>query len=156
LKVIKAYGIISELRISHMHYIFFIFMLVSTSFAENSQPQKESTADLRNGMVMFSVEDIAEETTIWLERTQGLDYFLKIKIEDEEKIQKITTKEAKRLDSDFASRFLKCQYEYPTSEPDCKVTLRLSLKGDSQEICKKEDKKTQEIVPFFKDLEKRF
>ena len=84
MKVIKAYGIISELRISDMHYILFIFILVSTSFAESSQPQKESTADLRNGMVMFSVEDIAEETTIWLERTQGLDYFLKIKIEDEE------------------------------------------------------------------------
>ncbi len=156
MKVIKAYGIMVLIRKSDMHYILFILMLVSTSFAENSQPLKESTADLRNGSVVFSVEDLAEETTIWLERTQGLDYFLKIKIEDEEKIQKVTTKEAKSLDADFASRFLKCQYEHPVSKPGCKVTLRLTLKGDSQEICKKDDKKAQEIVPFFKDLEKRF
>ncbi len=156
MKVIKACGIMAILRKSDMHYILFILTLISTSFAQNSQPQKESSADLRNGIVVFSVEDIARETTIWLERTQGLDYFLKIKIEDEEKIQKVTTKEAKSLDADFASRFLKCQYEHPVSEPGCRVTLRLTLKGDSQDICKKDDKKTQEIVPFFKDLEKRF
>jgi hypothetical protein len=66
------------LRKSDMHYILFILTLISTSFAQNSQPQKESSADLRNGIVVFSVEDIAGETTIWLERTQGLDYFLKI------------------------------------------------------------------------------
>lgn len=139
-----------------MHYIIFIFILAFSSFGQNSQPVKESATDLRSGIVMFSIEDVSDETIIWLERTAGLDYFLKIKIEDEEKIKKITTKEAVALDADFASRFLKCQYEYTASEKGCKVTLRLTLKGDTQEICKKEDKKTQEIFPFFKTLEKRF
>jgi hypothetical protein len=139
-----------------MHLTLFILLLISTTFAQNSQPQKESSADLRNGIVMFSVEDTSKETIIWLERTAGLDYFLKIKTEDDEKIQKVTTKEAKSLDTDFAYRFLKCQYEHPASEAGCKVTLRLTLKGDLLEICKKDDKKAQEIGPFFKDLEKRF
>lgn len=137
-------------------FIILFLIFASAVLAQNSQPQKESSEDLRSGIVMFSLEDISDEKILWLERTQGLDYFLKIKIEDEEKIQKVTTKEAKVLDAQFASRFLKSLYEYPASESRCKVTLRLTMKGETQEICKKDDKKTQEMMPFFKDLEKRF
>lgn len=139
------------------HFFIVLFLIFASAvLAQNSQPQKESSEDLRNGIVMFSLEDISDEKILWLERTQGLDYFLKIKIEDEEKIQKVTTKEAKGLDAQFAARFLKSLYEYPASESGCKVTLRLTMKGETQEICKKDDKKTQEMMPFFKDLEKRF
>ncbi len=69
---------------------------------------------------------------------------------------KVSAKEAKKLDMDFASKFLKCQYELPPSEEGCKVTLRLSMKGESQDVCRKDEKKAQEINPFLKDLTKRF
>lgn len=151
-----AYGIMILLMKKQHSFIVLLLIIASTVLAQNSQPQKESSEDLRSGIVMFSLEDISNEKTIWLERTQGLDYFLKIKIEDEEKIQKVTTKDAKVLDAHFASRFLKTLYEFPASETGCKVTLRLTMKGETQEICNKDDKKTQEMTPFFKDLEKRF
>lgn len=137
---------------------FLIFFLVSFGALaqHSSQPDKESVEDLRAGNIMFSIENVSEETTFWLERTASLDYFLRMKEDAEEKILKISAKEAKKLDMDFASKFLKCQYELPSSEEDCKVTLRLSMKGESQDVCRKDDKKTQEIDPFLKDLVKRF
>ncbi len=140
-----------------MKFIFLLAFICTAHAQHTSQPQKEDSSDLRVGIVMFSIEDVSDEKKIWLERTANLDYLLRMKIEDEdEKTQKITTKDAKKMEIDFASRFLKCQYELPPSEEDCKVTLRLTMKGEPQDICKKDDKKTQEITPFFGELEKRF
>lgn len=140
-----------------MRFLLIFFLVSFAAFAQHSsQPQKESVEDLRAGNIMFSIEDVGEETTLWLERTASLDYFLRMKEDDEEKILKISAKEAKKIDMDFASKFLKCQYELPPSEEGCKVTLRLSMKGEGQDVCRKDDKKAQEIGPFLKDLVKRF
>lgn len=140
-----------------MRFLFLIVFLSYGALAQHSsQPEKESAEDLRSGLTIFSIEDVGEETTIWLERTASLDYFLRMKEEDEEKLLKVSAKEAKKLDMDFASKFLKCQYELPPSEEGCKVTLRLSMKGESQDVCRKDEKKAQEINPFLKDLAKRF
>ncbi len=135
-----------------------LFLIVTSAFAQHSsQPQKESTSDLRTGLTMFSIENTEDEMIVWLERTPNLDYFLRMKEEDEdEKIQKITTRDAKKLDREFASKFLKLQYELPPSPKGCEVTLRLNMKGERQSVCEKEDKKTQEILPIIKDLIKRF
>ena len=106
---------------------------------------------------MFSIEEVDEDKTIWLERTSNLDYFLRMKKkDDDERIQKITTPDARKLDMTFASTFLKLQYELPPSPEECTVTLRLNMKGEGQNVCEKEDKKTQEIEPIIKDLVKRF
>ena len=140
-----------------MRLAFFFLILSLSTFAQHaSQPVKESSADLRSGIVMFSIEDVSEEKVYCLERTPNLDYFLRMKEEEDEEIRKVDTRDARKLEMDFASRFLKCQYELPPSPEECKVTLRLSMKGEQQKICKKEDKKTQEIVPFYKELAKRF
>lgn len=140
-----------------MRFAVIFFFLSLSAFAQHaSQPAKESTADLRTGIVMFSIEDKEEDALYWLERTANLDYFLRMKMDDEEKILKIDTRDAKKLDMDFASRFLKCEYELPPSPKDCEVTLRLSMKGEIQNICTKDEKKTQEMKPFLKALIKRF
>lgn len=141
-----------------MPFLFFILLFSFGSFAQHSsQPEKESVSDLRSGIEMFRIEDIEDEKEVWLERTSNLSYFLRIKTEDdEEKIQKITSKDARKLEMDFASRFLKCQLELPPSQEGCKVSLKLSMKGEGHDVCRKDDKKTQEIVPFLKELEKRF
>jgi hypothetical protein len=132
-------------------------MLCPSLFAQHtSQPEKESTTDLRSGLVMFSVEDVKEETIYWLERTANYDYFLRMKEDDDEKILKVGSKDALKLDREFASKFLKAQYEIESVTGDCKVTLRLSLKGEGQDLCKKDDKKTQEFLPFIKSLAQRF
>lgn len=140
-----------------MPFLFCLLMIVSVAFAQHSsQPQKESVSDLRAGLEMFRIVNIKEGSEVWLERTSNMDYFLRIKNEDEEKIQKITTKDAKKLDMDFASKFLKCQYELPASPEGCKVTLRLSMKGEGQDVCEKDDQKSQEFAPFLEELIKRF
>jgi len=140
-----------------MRFAILLFLVSFTSFAQHaSQPVKESSADLRSGIIMFSIEDTEEDSVYWLERTANLDYFLRMKEGDDEKIRKVDTRDAKKVDMDFASRFLKCQYELPPSPKDCKVTLRLSMKGETQDICKKDDKKAQEMMPFLKALMKRF
>ena len=86
-----------------------------------------------------------------------MDYFLRVKESgSDEEIKKIDSGSAKKLDMDFASRFLKCQYEIEEVKGDCKVTLRLSMKGETQDLCGKDDKKTQEMTPFLKNLSKQF
>lgn len=140
-----------------MQHLFFVVFLASRLAFATPQPQKESNLDLRAGLEVFAIEDLEGESVYWLERTANLDYFLRMKQENgKEKIQKIPTPEAKKLDREFASHFLKIQYELPPSPEGCKVTLRLTMKGETQNICRKEEGKTQEIQPFFKDLSKRF
>lgn len=139
--------------------ILFSFILVSTfAFGQStSQPEKESNSDLRSGLIVFAVEDKNEETTTWLERSSNLDYFLKQSKEEEiTKIQKITTKVALELDKKFSAAFLKIQYELPASPEECKASLHLVMKGDVQKICPKEEKKTQEIEAFLKDVQTKF
>jgi hypothetical protein len=141
-----------------MRLVFFILLMTSTSFAENpQQPEKENSSDLRTGIVMFKIESVEDKKIVWLERTHGLDYVIRMKTnENQEKIQKVTGQEAKRLDKEFATSFLKCQYELPASPSKCEVTLRLMMKGEEQNVCDKEDQKTQEIVPMLRRLEKHF
>jgi hypothetical protein len=134
-------------------FFFFIF----SSFAQSPlQPTKSEIVHSGKSLIMFRIDDIKTGRVIWLERSSNLDYFLKLKTSQTEKIQKIASREAKKLDLEFASRFLKCQYEIPPFENDCEVTLRLNLKGEGQEICDKDERKTQEITPYFKNLEKHF
>jgi hypothetical protein len=129
-----------------------------TAFAQHeAQPQKESASDHRSGLQVFHISDLENDQEIWLEKTLSLDYFLRMKGDDgADKIQKISSKDAKQLDTRFASRFIKCQYDLPPSPTGCKVTLRLSMKGETQELCGKDEKKTQEILPFLEELTKRF
>ncbi|HXH76555.1 MAG TPA: hypothetical protein VNJ08_16405 [Bacteriovoracaceae bacterium] len=139
-------------------YIFMVLIASFMALAQHSeQPQQESNSDLRSAMVLFSVEDISNEKTIILERTPHLDHFLRLKEEkDKEVIRKIDSRDAKKMEMDFASRFLKTQYELDTLPGNCKVVYKLVLKGESQDICKKDDKKGQEIAPFMQALNKRF
>ena len=140
-----------------MKLVLFFLCLTLNAFAQHAeQPLKESSEDLRSGVVIFSVEDASEESIYWLERTAGLDFFLRMKDDDKETLRKIDSRDAKKLDMEFASRFLKVQYEIEAEKGDCKTVYRLTMKGESQEICKKDDKKTQEIKPFLQDLKKRF
>lgn len=141
-----------------MRFLLLLLVLSIPAFAQHSsQPEKESSDDLRTGLTMFSIDDLDEETKYWLERTPNLDYLLRMKEDDEdEKLVKLSTRDAKKLDMEFASKFLKCMYELPPSPEGCKVTLRLSMKGEPQDICGKDEKKAQEIESFVKGLAKRF
>lgn len=140
-----------------MKFLIFTLLLTFAVHAQHSdQPQKESNSDLRSQSVIFSVEIVKEEKTFWLERTANMDYFLRKKEKGEETIKKLDGRVAKKLDLDFASRYLKCQYEISDVPGECKVTLRLSLKGETQSICQKDEKKSQEILSFISELTKRF
>ena len=131
--------------------------LMSSAFAQYSeQPLKESSSDLRSQTVLFSIEIADAKKTYLLERTSGQDYFLRFKNKKEETIKKIAGREATALDREFASKFLKAQYEIPTKEGSCEVTLRLNMKGEGQDVCEKDDKKSQEFGPFIEHLSKRF
>ncbi len=141
-----------------MPFVLMLFLVLSASVMAqySEQPVKESSTDLRSQTVLFSVEIPDNKTTYMLERTASQDYFLRRKYKNEETIKKIAGREAARLDRDFASRFLRCQYEIPSKEGECEVTLRLKMKGDIQEICEKDDKKSQEITVLINELAKRF
>jgi hypothetical protein len=142
-----------------MRLCFVILVLLASAFSwaqHSDQPQKESAHDLRTQSILFSVEQVDSKKTFWLERSVNEDYFIRMKNVGEESIQKIDSRQAKKIDMDFASRFLKCQYELPAVEGECKVTLRLSMKGETQDICQKDEKKSQEIMVVVQDLVKRF
>lgn len=140
-----------------MQVLLLSLILSFSVFAQHTaQPEKESKSDLRTGLVMFSIHNLDQDVLVWLERTSNDDYFLKRKVKGEEQLQKISGRDAKKLDQDFAAKFLKAMYELPASPEGCKALLQLSMKGEAQEICGKDDKKTQEFLPFAKDLSKRF
>lgn len=140
-----------------MHILLFCLLTLSAYAQHSEQPQKESNTDLRSASVLFSLEDLKGETVIWLERTPHLDHFLRLKRDDhEEVLRKVDSKDARKLEMDFATRFLKCQYELESAPGDCKAVYRLLLKGETQEICKKDEKKSREIEPFLQALSKRF
>ena len=137
--------------------IFILFLLLSSAFAQHAeQPVKEENSDLRDQSVLFSIEDIEKEKTYFLERSPSFTSTIRMKDKSGEIVKKIDGRIAQKLDRDFASRFLKCQYEIASVEGDCKVTLRLTMKGEGQDICSKDDKKSQEIQAFVEDLSKRF
>ncbi len=132
-------------------------LLISSAIAQHSeQPVKEDSTDLRDQTVVFSIEEVGKDKSWFLERSPSFTNVLRKVEEDKEVVRKIDGRVAQKLDRDFASRFLKCQYEIPSVEGDCKVTLRLTMKGETQDICTKDDKKSQEIMTFLEDLNKRF
>lgn len=141
-----------------MNYLLFLLaFLPALALAQHAeQPQAESTTDLRGHTLLFSVEDLKSGEVFWLERTPALGHFLKYARKKEEKIAKLDGRDAQALDRDFASRFLKLQYEIPDAEGKCEVLLRLTLKGEKQDVCRKDDQKTQEMAPFLSLLSKRF
>ena len=139
-----------------MQFLLFALLLPFLTLAQTEQPLKESAADLRTGINMFIIEDLNEENTIWLERTSNLDYLLRMRNNDDKMWnEKVPTKDALKLDREFAAKFLKMQYELPASEEGCKIMFRLTMKGEEQSVCKKDDKKSQEMIPFMRELAKR-
>ncbi len=137
-------------------FIFGVLFLLPIAAQHHEQPQKESSVDLRSHIVLFSVEIPDDKQSYFLERTSSQDYFLRMRKKNDEAIRKISSRDALKLDKDFASRFLKCQYELESQEGECEVTLRLTMKGEKQEICKKDDRKSQELMSFIDELAKRF
>jgi hypothetical protein len=137
-----------------MKYALFVFLfffsLAHGQYSE--QPIPESNADLRNLFILFKVEIFQDKKVVALERRAGRDYFLRLSYKGQEKIKKIPGQKAQKLDQDFSARFLRCQYEFPATRDKCQVTLRLNMKGEVQEICQKEDLKTQEITSFLSEL----
>jgi hypothetical protein len=142
---------------SIMRFFILTCLISFPALAQHSaQSAKESSEDLRTGSVMFSILDMGDKSMVWLERTASMDYFLRRKHDGDDQILKISGSEAKKLDREFAGKFLKCQYEFAPSPDGCQVTLRLTMKGEGQDICGKDDKKAQEIEPFAKAIRKRF
>lgn len=141
-----------------MPFIFAVYLVLSPLvMAQHSdQPVQESANDLRSQTILFSLEIPDDNKTYLLERTANQDYFLRLKYRGKESIKKVAGREAVRMDRDFSSRFLRCQYEIPIKEGECEVTLRLRMKGEEQEICEKDDKKSQEMASFITELAKRF
>ncbi len=132
-------------------------LLISSAIAQHSeQPVKEDSTDLRDQSVIFSVEEVGKKKSWILERSPSFTNVLRKMDDDKEMVRKIDGRVAQTLDRDFASRFLKCQYEIASADGECKVTLRLTMKGETQDICAKDDKKSQEIMSFIEELNKRF
>src|SRR5690606_3914879 len=134
-----------------------ILALAFSAMAQSpAQPEKESVDDLRTGLVMFSIDNANEGSRVWLERTSSDDYFLRMREGKKEKILKLSSREAKRIDMEFASKFLKSMYELPAAPEKCKKAFHLVMKGENQEICKEEELKTHEFIHFDLALRNRF
>src|SRR5688500_14948779 len=85
----------------------------------SEQPQKESSLDLRNVSTIFSID--GNDKSYFLERTSNLEYFLRAREGSREDIRKVSSKEAQKLDRDFARHFLRCQYEIEGIPGNCEV-----------------------------------
>jgi hypothetical protein len=136
-----------------MNPIFMLLLLPLWACAQHSaQPAKEDNSDLRDASALFRIEDVQAKRVIVLERSSHLR-----KVEKEgETVRKISGQESAKLDREFAARFIRVQYELEEVSGACEITLRLNMKGEEQELCRKDEKKTREIQTFVDELEKRF
>ena len=138
-------------------YLLLLSLVSFCAFAQHSeQPAQESSTDLRNNFIMFSIQEMESDRTYTLLRTPGLDYFLQLKVKGEDSVRKVDSRSAQKLDRDFAARFLKCEYELPKFDGECKSQIKMTMKGEVQDVCQKEDQKSQELKPLIEDLHKRF
>jgi hypothetical protein len=136
-----------------MKPMFLMLLLPLLACAQHAaQPSKEDNSDLRDASALFRIEDVKNGKVILLERSYHLRRFER----QGESVRKMSSQEAQQLDRDFAARFIRVQYELPEMAGDCEITLRLNMKGEEQELCSKDEKKTQEISSFVDELEKRF
>ena len=130
-----------------------IAFLLNLSFAQYpGQPEKESSADLRSRVQLFRLEILKDETFYQLERSSNEEYFLIGQVKSIKYLKKVARSEAIRLDQLFSTQFLKSEFEILSKEGDCDVTLRLTMKGQAQEICKKDDEKNQVFTQIISDL----
>lgn len=136
-----------------MHWFFSLVLFSTIVWGQHSeQPSAEETTDLRKQTIIFSLEK--SDSIIWLERTASLDYFLRNKEGDSLKLQKIDSRSAKAMEMDFASKFIKYQFE--VTPEHCDIVLKISLQGEEQNVCKKDDKKAREFLSAFSELLKKF
>lgn len=135
-----------------------VLLMLSSLYAQSpEQPAKEESHDLRNNqLTIFRIEEVKTGKIYQLERNVLLDHYLKLTNGNDEELRKVDTRDAKKLDMDFAGRFIRIQYEIPSVDGACKVTHRLAMKGDEQEVCEKDEKKSQEVASFLQELAKRF
>jgi hypothetical protein len=140
----------------------FIFLVLFSSAPSlwgqhSEQPAKESSTDLRNQTILFSIELVSAGKTYLLERSLNMDYSLRLKTKgNQDAVLKISGKEGQRLDREFAARFLRVQYEIAQEPGKCHLTHRLALKDERQEICAKDEKKSQEFALLLAELGGRF
>lgn len=139
-----------------MKIFLLLFLLGSAQAQHSEQPVKEDNTDLRDQIVLFSIVDVEGKRSWLLERSPSYTSVIRKIDKSGEVVRKIDGRLAQGLERDFAARFLRCQYEIAAVEGECKVTLRLTMKTEEQEICAKDDKKSQEILAFVEDLSKRF
>jgi hypothetical protein len=134
-----------------------IFLITFSVYAQHAeQPQKELDHKARLDTIVFSLKEIGKNKTFWLERSSDGENLLRFKLDNREEVQKIDTKNAKQLELDFASSFLTCLYEVESLPGDCQRNFQLELKGEIQELCQKDERKSQVIRLFIERLEKRF
>lgn len=141
-----------------MKYLFFLMIMTQAVMAQHhaEQPLPEDTEDARANFIVFEISDKDKNKTFTLERSPYFDHFLRYKDRKNEKLQKADSKLAKNLDGEFSALYLKAMYEMASKKGQCREAFRLSLRGEAQQICQKEDQKTQMIKSFIQLLEKQF
>ncbi len=135
----------------------FVFLIISIilnfSYAQYpGQPEKESSTDLRSRFQLFRLEIVQDQIYYQLERSSNEEYFLTTQTNKQKSLTKITRVHAIKLDQLFSSEFLKAEFEILAKEGPCEVTLRLTMKGQEQQICKKDDEKAQAFGQIISDL----
>jgi hypothetical protein len=135
----------------------FVFLIISIilnfSYAQYpGQPEKESSSDLRSRFQLFRIEIVQDQISYQLERSSNEEYFLTAQGKNQKGLTKIARSHAMKLDQLFSSDFLKAEFEILTKEGPCEVTLRLTMKGQEQLICKKDDEKARTFSQIISDL----
>lgn len=139
-----------------MKYLLFLVMSTSVFAQYAEQPLPEDTEDARASVVVFEVKDLKNKRSFSLVRTPFYDHFIRYKNKKNERLQKADSKLSKQLDGEFSSVYFKTLYEIPSKKGFCQEVYRLSLRGEEQLLCRKDDQKTQMIKSFIELLEKQF
>ena len=125
-----------------MKVIVFIvfFSLISTNVLAYKH-LKTSNFDLRNNKQLLSIKD-HQGTTKVIYKSVGDEYFYES--HDKKKVDrfKISDVDAEKFDQFFVSQFINLKYSLPPfAGKNCSKSYTLSMRGETQQICKSENDK---------------
>jgi hypothetical protein len=123
-----------------MTIILLIFQFLALAEAP---PQKENNLDLREDKTLFSLHD-AKNNSLRNLKIGGSEYKLTIGSEERKTEQTF----AVEIDKEFASLFLRLQYEVDSPLKVCDKNYQLVLRNEILKICEKDEQRTRLIAEF--------
>lgn len=140
-----------------MKILFYLF-LCQTVFAQSQYvpvkpTDKSSKANsYRHAKEIFKIHILTNKIESYGLEQNEKDYKFYHEASGQKKYFKLSNEAAEELDQSFVSQFISLKYSFPKSDNKCKTIYKLFMRGESEFVCKLEEKRTQLVQNVLKKI----